>query len=69
MLGYRNGELIGKHITFIVDPEYHEKTLERIEDRKKGYEEQYELKLLRSDESELWTHVSATPLYNDKGKH
>jgi PAS domain S-box-containing protein len=64
MLGCNDHELIDKSAISLVDPSFQDKSRERIENRKKGITEEYELKFLKKDGSHLWTHVSAAPLYD-----
>jgi PAS domain S-box-containing protein len=68
MLGYRPEEILGRHISdfiFPADVPAHET---RIDERRKGFGAQYEMKLRRSDGNPLWTIISATPVMDDKGR-
>lgn len=69
MLGYAMDELVGKEGLSFIDPSELETSLERIKNRKTGIKEEYELKFLRNDGGELWTHVSGTPIHDQKGVH
>ena len=43
--------------------------LQKIENRKKGIQESYEIKYIRKNGEILWCLISATPMYDYNGKH
>ncbi|HEX7467265.1 MAG TPA: PAS domain S-box protein, partial [Methanobacterium sp.] len=69
MLGYSSEELIGTDATTLVDKNEIEIGLQKIENRKKGIQESYEIKYIRKSGEELWCLISATPMYDYNGKH
>ena len=69
MLGYSSEELIGTDSKSFVDKNEQELGLQKIENRKKGIQESYEIKYIRKSGEELWCLISATPMYDHYGKH
>ncbi len=69
MLGYTSEELVGMDGAALIDQEELEKSLKRIEKRKSGIKEGYDLKFIRKDCSELWTYANGTPVYDHQGIH
>src|SRR5665647_3221413 len=68
MLGYKPEEMIGR---FIWDFAYEEDKgifQVKLENRKQGIDEVYELKLIRKDGSPLWVSVSAKGFFDGAGK-
>lgn len=66
LLGYANGEMLGRPVEefmFVEDLEEHG---ERMQARHHGQHEQYEGRFCRKDGSELWTLVSAVALQDAK---
>ena len=66
MIGYQVEEMIGRPLTdFIFEkdtPDYHR----RIDNRRRGVSEHYELRFRRRDGQTVWTLASATPLLDEK---
>ena len=65
MLGYEPGEMMGRSVFdfyFPEDVEYKKQILDR---RQQGVREQLEGRFRRKDGSELWTRMSATPVFRD----
>ena len=69
MLGYTEEELIGTDVISFVDEEEVEFGEKKVENRKKGIQESYEIKCRKKNGEELWFLVSATPMYDNNGKH
>jgi len=65
MLGYREEELLGKHYSKIVSPEYLGVTERESKNRPHGIQGRYEICLLQKSGSLLPVIVSATPLFKD----
>ena len=64
MLGYTEGELIGKNaIDLLVAPEFKAEQLLR----ESGVASSYELQLCRKDGSRIWTLVSDVPIFDEQG--
>ncbi len=69
MLGYSSKELLGTNAESLVDKDDRELGLQKIENRKKGIQESYEIKYIRKNGEKLWCLISATPMYDYNGKH
>jgi PAS domain S-box-containing protein len=69
MLGYSSEELLGTNAKSFVDQTDLELGLQKIENRKKGIQEAYEIKYIRKNGEILWCLISATPMYDYNGKH
>ncbi len=69
MLGYSSEELLGINAESLVDKDDYERGLQKIENRKKGIQESYEIKYIRKNGGELWCLISATPMYDYNGMH
>ena len=69
MLGYTTKELVGTDSTTLVDKNQLQQGLQKIENRKKGIQESYEIKYIRKNGEELWCLINATPMYDFNGKH
>ena len=66
MMGYTEKEMIGKKLgDFVFSAELadHEK---RMQERKAGKTDSYERRFLCKDGEVIWTHISATPLFDEK---
>ena len=69
MLGYLVEELVRKDGITLVDKLELAKSRNRIERRKNGIVEGYDVKFRRKDGGELWVHASGTPVYDLQGVH
>ena len=69
MLGYTVEEVIGKQIWIFISEEYRPIVGLKLEKRRQGISESYELKSIRKDGSPLWTFLNAKPLLNKGGKY
>ena len=69
MLGYSIEELLGINAESLVDKDDYELGLQKIENRRKGIQESYEIKYIRKSGEGLWCLISATPMYDYGGKH
>ncbi len=67
MTGYNIDEIIGKNLDEFIFPEDMQDHYKNLEQRKKGFSQQYERKFRKKDGSPVWTIVSATPMYNPAG--
>ena len=66
MLGYTANEMIGKFVCdFVKDVNLFKHKLER---RRRGVNERYELELIRKDGSSLWVLINAKSLFDKDGK-
>jgi PAS domain S-box-containing protein len=69
LLGYTIEELVGTDSLSLVDKDEVELGTKKIENRKKGIQESYEIKYRRKTGEELWCLINATPMYDNNGKH
>jgi PAS domain S-box-containing protein/putative nucleotidyltransferase with HDIG domain len=69
MLGYAKEEIIGTNSLHYVLQEDRTLLQEKIENHRKGIQESYEFRILRSDGKPLWALLSATPNYDEKGHY
>ncbi len=69
MLGYTVEELVGTDSLSLLDKDEVVLGKKKIENRKKGIQESYEIKYLRKSGEELWCLINATPMYDYNGKH
>jgi PAS domain S-box-containing protein len=66
MIGYAANEMIGKFVCdFVKDVNLFKQKLER---RRRGINESYELELIRKDGSSLWVLINAKSLFDKDGK-
>ncbi|MGD0845575.1 MAG: PAS domain S-box protein [Geobacteraceae bacterium] len=64
MLGCSDEEMIGRLFTdFMIDEDVPDH-LQKMDNRRKGISENYERWFLRKDGQTMWTHVSATPIFD-----
>jgi PAS domain S-box-containing protein len=68
MLGYNQDDIIGQPFFNFVDEKFREDAKKFFERRKSGLKDKYDLCFNRKDGSELWVIVSASPMFDDKGK-
>lgn len=68
MLGYAPEEMIGRSRLDFLDDEGKTNSNLKMEERRQGVRESFELRLIRKDSPPLWTIVSAQPLFDEKGK-
>ncbi len=68
MLGYSQGEMIGKSGMDFVDATYKAYAELRMEKRQKGIDEVHENKLVRKDGSTLWVLVNSKSLFDTGGE-
>lgn len=69
MLGYSRKELLGFPIGRFVDQKYISVLDEELKKRKAGLRSTYELNWLRKDGTQLYTILSAAPLFDDAGRY
>jgi len=69
MSGYNSNELIGKEAAKLFVHETSMKTVqERIESRKNGTSDSYEVKIIDKNKNEKWWLISGAPNFNDNGE-
>ncbi len=67
LLGYSVDEMLGKSLfDFIFEEDVDQKRAD-LERRRMGVREQLERRYRKKDGTELWTRVSASPIFNDEG--
>jgi len=69
MLGYSSDEILGRSMIEFIFPEDQTEIRDRIERRRQGQKEQYELKLRHKDGSPRWFKISATPQQDASGRY
>ncbi|NLA74231.1 MAG: response regulator [Deltaproteobacteria bacterium] len=67
VLGYSRNELTGKDIRLLFDNEQREEMDKKIEERKKGISESYELRYVTREGDTFFAMVSAKPVFTSKG--
>ncbi len=67
ILGYRPGEMLGRHLLEFLDEEGVLSARQYIARREDGLLESHEFKFLRQDGTEVWTLISANPLLDKAG--
>ena len=68
MLGHAENELLGRKVFEFLDAENAAVFKEKLEKRRKGLSERYDLRFSRKDGSELWAIVNATPIFSNDGQ-
>ncbi|HEX8648458.1 MAG TPA: PAS domain S-box protein [Thermoleophilaceae bacterium] len=69
MLGAERDAIVGRPVRDFVPAPNRQALDEALERRRQGVTERYELILTRRDGDELITEVSATPIFDDAGRH
>lgn len=68
ILKYTEEEMLGIHFCNFVDEESQNLAQSKIEERKKGLSEKYELRFKSKEGKEIWTYMSASPVMDQEGK-
>ncbi|HOI75491.1 MAG TPA: PAS domain S-box protein [Syntrophales bacterium] len=68
MTGYREDELVGRHVLSMVFPEDVPDHREKMRRRHDGGSEVYERRFRRKDSGELWTIVSSAPVLDEQNR-
>lgn len=69
MLGYQENEVMGANLRRFTDEEGFQKIVEQTQIRRKGETSRYEITLYHKDGKPRILHVSASPLWNEKGEY
>jgi len=69
MLGYTVEEMLGTHLFDFIDEEVQAIAEVHLERSYQNIKEQHQFTFRRKDGSELWTIVSATPIFNQEGQY
>ena len=69
MLGYTVDELIGKRGIELISPDEISLSNTRIELRKTGKTDSYDIKFIRKNGEIIWMHANGTPVYDAEGLH
>jgi PAS domain S-box-containing protein len=67
-IGYIKEEMLGRPLMQFIDREYKTFVEQRMEDRRKGISDNYEVKLIRRDGSPYWVTISAKPIFANDGR-
>lgn len=69
LLGYTVDEMVDRSIFEFMDEEARADAKDKLERRRRGIAEAYEFKFKKKNDADLWTIVSANPLYDAKGRY
>jgi PAS domain S-box-containing protein len=69
ILEYASDEIIGKEIFLFMDDEGKEIAANSMRKKKAGYAVQYHFKLISKSGREIWTNISANPVFNENGTY
>ena len=69
ILGYTVAEMQGQSLFTFMDNEGRKITENNIERRRRGVTEEHEFKFIRKDGVEIWTLLSTSPLFDDRGRY
>jgi PAS domain S-box-containing protein len=67
-LGYSPGEMTGKDALTFMDEDSRALALKKMSRGERGIREQYELRLIKRDQTVLWTQMAANPIFDDHGR-
>ncbi len=69
MFQYSEEEIVGKHYTFWVHPDFETKLAKQLEQRTRGKPSTYEAKFVRKDGSVFWASINAAPVMDKDGSY
>src|SRR5665647_25194 len=69
ILEYTQEEMMGKEIYFFMDDEGKQLADELMEKKKEGHSDQRHFKYISKSGKEVWTNISANPLFNEDGTY
>ncbi len=69
ILGYNVDEMLGKHVVGFVSQDDQRLCKQKLKCRKKGIKEQYDLKFVRKDGSEVFCSMETTPVNDEQGNY
>jgi len=69
ILGYTVSEMLGRHLFSFMDEQERELAGLKLERRRQGIAEQYELEFLRKDGTRVYTSLAANPVTDRNGKY
>lgn len=69
MLGYSEGEMLGKDVLSFVEPENHSNVKEHLEKRRKGMSTTYEIGFKQKDGARLAAMVSGSPIFDEENNY
>ncbi|HEY9874097.1 MAG TPA: PAS domain S-box protein, partial [Candidatus Obscuribacterales bacterium] len=69
MLGYSVEEMLDRAIFDFMDSKAGLEAKQRLEQRQQGIKEQYDIRLRRKDNSDLWAIVCTSPILNEQGEY
>ncbi len=69
MLGYEPGEMAGKCAFDFADAQERDGLDRRLEQRRRGIAEQYDVRLRRKDGADVWGLARVAPLLDDRGQY
>ncbi len=69
ILGYNPNEMIGKHLFSFTDKKILNFAQKKLNRRKQGISEQFNIELLRKNGSKVYTRIETTPRFDIEGKY
>lgn len=69
IFGYTPGEMMGKETFYFMDEEGKKIVAAAMEKRRQGISESHDFKFITKDGKVIWTHLSNSPVLDDKGKY
>ena len=69
ILEYTQEEMMGKEIYYFMDDEGKQLAAESMEKKKQGHADQRQFKYISKSGKEVWTNISANPLFNEDGSY
>lgn len=69
ILGYTREEMMGKDIYFFMDEEAKQIARELMQKKMEGYHDETHFRYISKSGKEVWTHISANPLFDEAGNY
>ena len=69
MLGYDDAEMLGRSMYDFMDERARDEAAENVRRRARGISEQHDFRLTRKDGSDLWTAMSTSATFDEKGAY
>ncbi len=69
MLGYEPEEMLGKYLLDFMDADARIDAQKYLQRRKEGIKEDHDFRFSRKDGTDLWTIISTSPVFDDKGHY
>lgn len=66
MLGYSVDEMLGRPLYDFMDDESRRIAERKFARRRRGHADEHDFRFLKRDGSDLWTHISTTPMFDER---